>query len=224
MLAAVSEPPSHLVGGVADTASIGALREARVRCEATLETLAEVIGAGHRGEPILAMRAYAGSCLAVAVGGVIDPPTLGRLRALHDDPLLAALSSGELVLDLSQVQESAPGLPTVLAESPQSSGGFCGTVCCPVSREATSLSSATSWGPGSSLQCCVECRIDLEQGLVVEDGPRHLGCFGVADDAEVDVRVARLVGQVAEHGGGGGSLRGADGREVDHERLDGAGE
>ena len=62
MLAAVSETPlerspSHLAGGVPDTASIGALREARVRCEATLETLAEVIGAGHRGEPILAMRA-----------------------------------------------------------------------------------------------------------------------------------------------------------------------
>ncbi|HEY2191529.1 MAG TPA: hypothetical protein VGH76_04380 [Actinomycetospora sp.] len=85
-----------------------------LRCEATLKTLAEVIGAGHCAEPIIAMRAYAGDCLAVAVGGVVDPPMPGRLRALHDDPHLAGMSGSELVLDLSQVRDSVPGLTTVL--------------------------------------------------------------------------------------------------------------
>jgi hypothetical protein len=86
----------------------------RLRCAATLATLAEVVGAGHRDEPIMAMRAYADTSLAVAVGGLIDRAMLSRLRALHDDPHLARLSARELVLDLSQVRGSVPGLTRVL--------------------------------------------------------------------------------------------------------------
>lgn len=86
----------------------------RLRCAATLATLAEVVGAGDRDEPIMAMRAYADTCLAVAVGGLVDRAMLDRLRALHDDPHLAGLSARELVLDLSQVRGSVPGLPRVL--------------------------------------------------------------------------------------------------------------
>ncbi|MDD7968109.1 STAS domain-containing protein [Actinomycetospora lemnae] len=73
-----------------------------------------MIGAEHRDEPTIAMRAYAGNGLAVAVGGVVDSGMLDRLRALSDDPRLAGPSGGELVLDLSQVQHSVPGLTTVL--------------------------------------------------------------------------------------------------------------
>jgi hypothetical protein len=86
----------------------------RLRCAAALATLAEVVGAGHRDEPIMAMRAYADACLAVAVGGLVDRAMLDRLRALHDDPHLAGLSAAELVLDLSQVRDSVPGLTRVL--------------------------------------------------------------------------------------------------------------
>jgi STAS domain-containing protein len=105
---------SNVAGGVPDLTSVGALRVARLQCEATLKTLAEVISAGHRGRSIIAMRSYAGRCLAVAIGGVVDPPMLDRIRALHDDPHLAGLAESELVLDLSQVQDSAPGLTSVL--------------------------------------------------------------------------------------------------------------
>jgi len=86
----------------------------RLRCAATLATLAEVVGVGHRDEPIMAMRAYADTCLAVAVGGLVDRAMLDRMRALHDDPHLVGLSARELVLDLSQVRGSVPGLTRVL--------------------------------------------------------------------------------------------------------------
>jgi hypothetical protein len=86
----------------------------RLRCAATLATLAEVVGAGHRDEPIMARRVYADSCLAVAVGGLVDRAMLDRVRALHDDPQLRRLSARELVLDLSQVRGSVPGLTRVL--------------------------------------------------------------------------------------------------------------
>jgi hypothetical protein len=42
------------------------------------------------------------------------PPMLDRLRALHDDHHLAVMYAVELVLDLSQVRGSVPGLTTVL--------------------------------------------------------------------------------------------------------------
>jgi hypothetical protein len=49
------------------------------------------------------------------------------------------------------------------------------------------------WGRvGRALQRCVEGGIDLEQGFVVEDGPGHLGCVRVTDDAKVDIRDACL--------------------------------
>jgi hypothetical protein len=45
------------------------------------------------------------------------------------------------------------------------------------------------WGRvGRALQRCVEGGIELEQGFLVEDGPGHLGCLGVTDDAKVDIR------------------------------------
>ncbi|WP_433028474.1 hypothetical protein [Actinomycetospora sp. CA-053990] len=105
---------SNVAGGGPEPVSAGAPPEARLQCEATLKTLAEVVGAGHHGRSIIAMRTYAGRCLAVAVGGAVDPPMLDRIRALHDDPHLASLSRDVLVLDLSQVRDSARGLTTVL--------------------------------------------------------------------------------------------------------------
>jgi hypothetical protein len=84
-----------------------------LRREAILGASAEV-AAHDRDEAVIAVRTYGAGYLALAIGGDVESATIGRLRGLLYDPAFLALTSAELVVDLSNLRSCAPGLLRLL--------------------------------------------------------------------------------------------------------------